>query len=310
MALALQQGGIGIESWRDWIGNMPGFAKLDNGDVEAVVKHMLVSDILSLSEGMLWFGAKGEGRFGRRNFMELLSSFTSEPLFIVRYGRQHLGSVDRASFTLRHDKPPVLLLAGHSWIVNHLDWKNGVAFVEPSADEGKSRWLGSGQPLTFSYCQAVKRVLVGDPPGSHLSTRATVELDRARENFEWLKAHETSLATENSKTRWWTFGGLLANSCLAAMLREAGVRVGRADNFAIRIEDSAAVAKWDSITDNLRSIKPEHLVTPVDPKALSQLKFSECLPRELASKELEARLTDRSAVLEILRERVGFLTGE
>lgn len=26
MALALQQGGIGFESWRDWIGRMPGFA--------------------------------------------------------------------------------------------------------------------------------------------------------------------------------------------------------------------------------------------------------------------------------------------
>jgi ATP-dependent helicase Lhr and Lhr-like helicase len=280
-----------------------GFRGIGYSNVDAIVHHMMALEILSLSDGMLWFGVKGEGRFGRRNFMELLSSFTSEPVFMVRYGRQHLGFVDRASFTLRHDKPAVLLLAGHSWVVNHLDWKNRVAFVEPSTDEGKSRWLGSGQPLTFSYCQAVKRVLVGDPPGSHLSTRATVALDRARKDFEWLKADQTSLVTENSQTRWWTFGGLLANSGLAAMLREAGVRVGRADNFAIRIEDSVAVAQWDSIINNLRSVAPENIVTPVEPKALSQLKFSECLPRELGSKELEARLTDRPAIMEILGQR-------
>jgi ATP-dependent Lhr-like helicase len=214
-----------------------------------------------------------------------------------------LGSVDRASFTLRHDKPPVLLLAGHSWVVNHLDWKTRVAFVEPSADEGKSRWLGNGQPLSFAHCQAIKQVLVGDPPGSRLSNRAAAALNRAREDFEWLKAYETSLLTENKQTRWWTFAGLLANSGLAAMLRRTGVTVARADNFAIRIEDSLAVAQWNSILNNLRSIAPEHIVTPVDPKALSQLKFSECLPRELASKELEARLTDRTAIVEILGQR-------
>jgi len=303
MALALQQGGIGIESWRDWIGKMPGFAELDNSDIHTLLQYMLASDILSISDGMLWFGAKGESRFGRRNFMELLSSFTSEPLFMVRYGRQHLGSVDRASFTLRHDKPPVLLLAGRSWIVNHLDWKNRVAFVEPSAEEGKSRWLGSGQPLSPAYCQAIKRVLAGQHPGGELSKRATVALNEARENFYWVKTHQTSLVTEKKQTRWWTFGGLLANSGLAAMLRQTGVKVDRSDNFAIRIEDDPAVVRWNSIMESLRVIPHEDIVTPVDLNALAQLKFSDCLPRELALQELESRLTDRPAILEILGQR-------
>ena len=303
MALALQQGGIGIESWREWIGNMPGFAELNNTDVQAVVQHMLAAEILSMSDGMFWFGTKGESRFGRRNFMELLSSFTSEPLFAVRYGRQHLGSVDRASFTLRHDKPPVLLLAGHSWRVNHLDWKNRVAFVEPSADEGTSRWLGSGQPLSHAHCQAIKRVLAGEPSGGELSKRATATLNRTRQDFHWVKLDGTSLVTEREQTRWWTFGGLLANSGLAAMLRNIGVKVGRADNFAIRIEDASMVVRWDSIMESLRAIPHEDILTPVDPKAITQLKFSDCLPPELASKELESRVTDRAAIVEILGQQ-------
>jgi ATP-dependent Lhr-like helicase len=290
---------------------MPGFAELDNRDVDAVVQHMLASDILSMSDGMLWFGAKGESRWGRRNFMELLSSFTSEPLFMVRYGRQHLGSVDRASFTLRHDKPSVLLLAGHSWIVNHLDWKNRVAFVEPSAGEGKSRWLGSGQPLGHAHCQSIKRVLAGEPVGTELSKRATTALNGAREDFYWIKLDATTLRTENSQTRWWTFGGLLANSGLAAMLLRVGVKVGQADNFAIRIEDEAAVAQWDSVIDRLRAIPHEDIVSPVDPKALTQLKFSDCLPRDLATKELESRLTDRAAIQKIIDHRcVRLLTNQ
>src|SRR5208282_3771490 len=39
MALALQQGGIGITSWRDWIGRMPGFAVLGQNALERVIKH-------------------------------------------------------------------------------------------------------------------------------------------------------------------------------------------------------------------------------------------------------------------------------
>jgi ATP-dependent Lhr-like helicase len=209
---------------------------------------------------------------------------------MVRYGRQHLGAVDRASFILRHDKPPVLLLAGHSWIVNHLDWKNRVAFVEPSADEGKSRWLGSGQPLSLVHCQAIKRVLAGEPPGCALSKRGTSASNRAREDFHWIKIDATSLVTEREQTRWWTFAGLLANSGLAAMLRKTGVRVGRADNLAIRIEDDTAAARWDSILQKLRAIRHEDIVTPADPRALAQLKFSECLPVSLQRKNLSQGL--------------------
>jgi len=99
------------------------------------------------------------------------------------------------------------------------------------------------------------------------------------------------------------FGDLLASCGLAAMLRQTWVTLGRANNFAIRIGDRAAIPRWDSIMESVRAIRREDIVTPVDPKALSQLKFSGCLPRELATKELESRLTDRPGIVKILGER-------
>jgi ATP-dependent Lhr-like helicase len=304
MALALQQGGIGISSWRDWIGRMPGFAALEKSDVERVIRHMLSFDILSLNDGMLWFGKRGETRFGRRNFMELLSSFTSEPLFTVRYGREHLGSVDRASFMLRHDKPHVVLLGGRSWGVNQIDWNNKIVFVEPSTEEGKSRWLGNGQPLSFELCQAIKRVIEDEPPGCELSKRAMATLESVCDEFAWLKAGESTLVTTGGQTRWWTFGGLLANSALAGMLRQSGLKVGGADNFAIRIEDRTVRSEWDLVMAKIRSTSTDDIVIQVDPKMLAQLKFSDCLPEDLATIELESRLTDRSACAKFLAENV------
>jgi ATP-dependent Lhr-like helicase len=302
MALALQQGGIGISSWRDWIGRMPGLAALDRRDVERVIRHMLSSDVLSLNDGVLWFGKSGERKFGRRNFMELLSSFTSEPQFTVRYGRQHLGSVDRSSFTLRHDKPQVLLLGGRSWLINQIDWDNRLVFVEPSSEEGKSRWLGSGQPLAFEFCQAIKSVLEGAAPECEMSKRAITTLQSMREDFRWSAPGKTTLLVSSDGARWWTFGGLLANATLAELLRRLGVTIGKADNFAIRIEDRNASTNWDSIIAKLRSAPEDQMVASVDSRTLAQLKFSTCLPDDLATKELESRLSDSGLCAQLIRQ--------
>ena len=77
--------------------------------------------------------------------MELLSSFTSAPLFRVQHGRREIGMVDQASYVIRHDQMPVILLAGRAWQVTHLDWTAKVAYVAPSETKGRSRWLGGGR---------------------------------------------------------------------------------------------------------------------------------------------------------------------
>ena len=305
MALALQQGGIGISSWRDWIGRMPGFTALDEADIKRVLNHMLSSDILSLNDGILWFGKSGERKFGRRNFMELLSSFTSEPLFAVRYGRQHLGSVDSASFMLGNHQPQVLLLGGRSWLVNQIDWDNRTAFVEPSgAKEGKSRWRGSGQPLSFEFCQAIKTVLEGAPTDCEMSNRATTTLESLREDFPWSISGRSTLLTSDEGARWWTFGGLLANATIAHLLRRIGVMAGKADNFAIRIDDRDVSHKWDSIVTKLRSIPYGDITTFVDGRMLEHLKFSSCLPPDLGTKELQARLTDAHSYARLIHQPI------
>ena len=305
MALALQQGGIGISSWQDWIGRMPGFTALDEADIKALLKHMLSSDILSLNDGILWFGESGERKFGRRNFMELLSSFTSEPLFAVRYGRQHLGSVDSTSFMLGHDKPQVLLLGGRSWMVNQIDWDNRTAFVEPiGAEEGKSRWRGSGQPLSFEFCQAIKTVLEGAPTECEMSKRATATLDSLRQEFSWSSTERSTVLLSADRARWWTFAGLLANATIAALLRSIGLTAGKADNFSIHIDDPNLSQDWDSIVGKLRSIPNAHVATAVDDKMLERLKFSSCLPPDLGTKELQARLTDAHSYARLIHQPI------
>ena len=78
LALALQERGVGARDWWGWIGQMPGFAALDQDDVKAALEFMLESRILLNDSGLLSLGPEGEQTFGRRHFLELLSSFVTD----------------------------------------------------------------------------------------------------------------------------------------------------------------------------------------------------------------------------------------
>ncbi|WP_203329120.1 hypothetical protein [Candidatus Laterigemmans baculatus] len=105
MALALQEDGIGRRGWFGWVRGVPGFAEIPRETIEEIVDWMLVQEILWDDAGILWHGREGESTFGRKNFLELFSVFTSPPLFSVLHGCQRLVGEDcrgRLSHVRRH----------------------------------------------------------------------------------------------------------------------------------------------------------------------------------------------------------------
>ena len=100
---------------------------------------MIREEFLNEDEGILFVGKHGETRFGFQNFLDLFSIFMRTPEFDVYFGREHLGSVDRGSFTAPRESALVISLAGRSWKLREIDWKGSKAFVEPAEYGGKSR---------------------------------------------------------------------------------------------------------------------------------------------------------------------------
>ena len=178
MGLARQESGLGRRTWADWIGGFTRLAGIEEHAAEQIVSHMLASDILWEDAGTLWFGRRGEDEFGRRNFMELLSVITSEPLFAVKHGRSDVGFVHQLSFAA-HGGHVNLLLAGRSWKVTHLDWPRKIAYVEPAKDVGKSRWVGGGHLVSFEISQAIRNTLSSEAVPSCWSRRAVSAIRRA-----------------------------------------------------------------------------------------------------------------------------------
>jgi ATP-dependent Lhr-like helicase len=309
MALILQERGIGRHTWLEWIARVPAFAEMPPDRIHEVVAWMLDQQMLWEEQGILGIGQRGEETYGRRHFLELLSVFLSPPLFAVLHGRQELGFVDELTFLGKQEGKRVLLLGGRSWHVNHIDWQRRVAYVEVSEDQGRTRWKGSGQGLSFRLSQAIKRVLATEDTRLWWSQRTQDRLHAIRDEYAWLDLDGSVVLTNpDSGTQWWTFAGHRANACLAPALAQVLNRTPSHDSLAIRIDEPVPADELDNAFRAVRSLPIEGLVPVIEPAAVDGLKFSECLPTQLALQELQSRTRDPVGVCAVLHQRIRFVS--
>jgi len=310
MALLLQERGVSRHDWRTWLDRVPAFVRMPGERIDEMVAWMLAEGILFEEEGLLWFGRKGEEEFGRKNFLELFSVFTSPPLFVVRHGRQELGFVDQTTFLSRADGPRVLLLGGRAWRVTNLDWGRRVAHVEATEETGRSRWRGTGPTLEFALCQTMRLLLAGEEASPQWSRRAQSKVGELREEHSFVNAEgATLLSRPPSGAEWWTFAGTRANATLAGELsRMCGGRVDH-DALAVTVEGAEGLSVIERAVRELCSRDPLSMTPTIEEAALEGLKFSQCLPKDLALATLAARLRDVAAVRAVLSQPLRIVSG-
>lgn len=299
MALVLQERGIGRSSWFEWIAKVPSFAAISQERIDEIVSHLLSTGVLWSDNGILSFAHAGEEEYGRKNFMELLSVFTSPPLFRVISGQKELGSVHESTFYKKDDGPNILVLAGQNWKTKHLDWNRRIAHVEPTDERGRSRWLGEGQFLSFEVCRSIRRVLAEDGVEEFWSKRAREKAEELRNEYPWVSLEATTLLQAPSgEVQWWTFAGGVANTILAEhLLPEQKHRI---DNLCIRFPVEMRLTDIESLVASRLDSEPQ---VTADDDAVVSLKFSECLPRDVASEAFLSRLIAPHALIAVRNER-------
>lgn len=306
MAIILQNHGAGRQTWQEWVGRMPAFAAMSDAEVEGIVGWMLESGILFEDDGILGIGQAGEEEFGRRHFMELMSVFTSPPLFQVLHGRDDLGQVDALSFTGREGRPRILLLGGRSWRVTHIDWDRHLAYVESAEADGTSRWRGGGPMLGFRFCQAMKDVLASDDNRAEWSQRAVQTMRDVRQEFAWLAPSGTTLKASRAvdgtshEVEWWTFAGTKANAAFRSVLQRLLGTPIDADACSLRFEPAAAVGDIEQAILSMATMPRDEIVADIDPATIDGLKFSQCIPPSMAEPLLQSRMSDHLAIQAVL----------
>jgi ATP-dependent helicase Lhr and Lhr-like helicase len=292
MALALQEGGIGVRDWRNWLNRLPCFAQEGDEVLDEVIRHLLDSAILYSDGIRLSFGEAGEDLYGRRHFLELVSVFTSDPVFKVMHGQKDLGSVDQITFLRHHgDEPLVLSMGGRSWSVVSLDWARRQAFVIPAASRGKSQWQGGRLGMPWRFARAVHSLLTSASESNRWTTRARTALAALRVEYDFLRSGaEVVLADrEKGEVRWFTFAGGSVNTALADAMDIGGMKEASITDFGIRVVGLANAERIIEVVSpmNASAIRDAFRVSD---DYLEKLKFSECLPADRAREIVRERM--------------------
>ncbi len=289
LALILQENGLGILGLQQWLGRIPFVRDLPRDEVQGLLDHLVQTGILVNDQGILGLGPIAEADYGYRYFSELLSVFTTPPVFTVLHGNQEVGTVDQGNFLTKVEGPRFIGLAGRTWRVLHVDWRARKAHVEPDGTGGKTRWMGGSPGLSFKLAQSIQQVAADETTPNYLSKRATEALKGIRDEFAWVRAEHTHLlpAKESGRTEWWTFAGQQVNDTLADLLRHRCEIVAEADSLAVYLRVDVNQAR--ECIGTLRSLADSEITIQVDPEADSAFKFAEILPNELKERLVNGR---------------------
>jgi ATP-dependent helicase Lhr and Lhr-like helicase len=304
LALCLQEGRIGDQTWPQWWNGLAPFGR----NAEPIVRYLVEHNYLDSDAGMLFIGPAAELRFGRRNFMDMTAVFTGPPEFTVLTGRTELGRIDPGLLTEEVRGERRLLLGGRSWHVTFVDWRRRRCFVEPADGGGRARWTALGWAgLGFHLTRAMRDVLLGADPQVKITARAAKRLASLRdERGSVVHPGGNVIVREvDGDVRWWTWAGFRANATLIATLGSVADPQQRFDDRQIRLREDLTPPIWrDALAD-----AGEHMCLPdVSEKALVGLKFSDALPKRLAITTLAARLADLDRAAAVLAESHRFVT--
>jgi len=296
LALCLERGRVGSAEWQDtWRG-----AGLHDESAPDIAEWLQKSGHLEGDGGMLFIGPEAERRYGRKNFLELLSVFTASPEFRVLHGRNDIGSVDPIVVTQKVEGPRIFVLAGRSWHVTYIDWKRRRCFVEPSDQRARMRWVGGSAPLSYELARSMRDVLLGSDPAVTLSKRAVAGLAELRDKHEDSISASGTVVTRGADVWWYTWAGAKANATLAAALPGVVDPVVSYDDVRLRLRHDLApgeLSQAASAVDWSSSIRPA-----VNADAVQGLKFSDVLPPDLATETVASRMVDEGAARRVVTE--------
>jgi ATP-dependent Lhr-like helicase len=140
------------------------------------------------------------------------------------------------------------------------------------------------------------------------SRRAKDRISEIRQEFAWLHADSTiAILAGSGEPQWWTFGGNRANATLAHALAQVTRTKVSHDSFTLTFESAIKLQDVEQAIGAICQHDVAEMRPVVDEAAIEGLKFSACLPIDLASEMLECRLQDRDSTRRVLDEKVRFV---
>lgn len=305
LAMTLQFGAISPERCAQQLGLVPDFAGIARAEFDELVEHMLASEFLFQSGGLLSMGSKAERVFGRKNFAELYAVFSSPVVYqVVTPGGRELGSLEQNFVDRLVEQMSSFLLAGRAWVVQHVSHDSRTVVVEPAPRGAKPSWGGFlPQHLGFELSQRIRRILVDDVRYPYVDVAGMQYIDGKRADLgDLLRRGGPAIQMDTAEDRALVFtfaGGRINHTLKHGLELVEGWQIS-ADNFQLRIRGNGVT--HDSVRAALGRLGvAEFWEDPRTRRALlARLpayrlsKFQDCLPERFALEIVERYLLDRA----------------
>lgn len=152
--------------------------------------------------------------------------------------------------------------------------------------------------LSHAVCQSILRLLASGDNAGGWSRRAVQRLHELRDEYPWMSVDATALVqTSDGEICWWTFAGGTANALIADALK-SDFEV-KSDNLSLSFPTASSL---DSVAGRIAELQPNSIKPMVNPEALDNLKFSQCLSPQAAAEVFASRFDDPLAVVQTLDE--------
>jgi ATP-dependent Lhr-like helicase len=299
LALTMQLGSISPGDCWQQLGSVSDFSGIKRVEFDRLIKHMIKTKYLYLTEGLLAIGSESEKVFGRKNFMALYAVFSSPQQYeVYTIEDQPIGSLEQKFIDTLTPEISCFLLGGRAWIAQSIDRDNRKIIVAPAPQGKKPTWGGFiPQFLSWEICQEIATLLKSKTELVYLDRDAKLVLSTVRSERRQ-EVIEQIIWEEDKQVQWWTFAGGRINRTLKYGLECLWGWDVKADNFQITVtgEHLTAAMFEDAI---MEVINPEFWQAKATQKYLLEKlpnyrfsKFQQVLPDRYALEMVQGYLLD------------------
>ncbi len=307
MALTLQHKGISAEECWTQLSPVSDFKGITRQEYDQLIEHLLRTDFLFQTGGLLSLGDTAERVFGRKNFQEIYAVFTTPQLYsVITESGRSVGSLEQNFVDKLADGVSCFLLGGRGWVADCVRHNEKVVVAHPAPAGRKPAWGGYlPQFLSYPLCREMAAILADSRPLPYLDPSALASVEELRRELgPSLKAR---FAIESTPKGEWllTFAGGAVNQTIKYGLNILKGWQTTVDNFRVRLikehnhsEIVAALSELASAEFWERPETTELLMASLPEYRLS--KFQQALPRRFGLQMVRDYLIDIETTREYL----------
>lgn len=310
MAMCLERGAVTLDMLWEQLHEAYCFSDISRQKFDQFITFLLSKDFLHDDGGMYSMGLKAEKAFGKKNFMEIYSVFSTPLEFeVINLSGDVIGTIQWDFLEKLLEESSAFYLAGRSWLVERIEWKKKCVKVIPAPAGKIPKWGGiSPNFLGYKLCRKMRDILVSTDDYPYLDYQAIELLESIRNDQQAYLSEEFAPIEHDDKGMiWWTWAGGNINNTIRTVLKiELGIDV-QASNEYIKIKsDTLIIQKLREVIkkisepgywDNLELLREIYAMVP----NYHLSKFQPYLPETLKLKLVADKVFDFEGTIEFLK---------